>query len=616
MKIAIDLGTSFSLIGLIDSEGAHLLAEKNIPPLPLDKLSTHQKSFSEVKIHHYTTPSIVSLCPDNQVYIGNSANMIVNDPPDTLIFKQFKRHIGTSWTTQQSQNVTLPDNRILSATDLSALVLQQLLNRLPEKVQVSDIELLVLTVPAYFNLTQRQATERAAQIAGFKEITLISEPTAAVFACDSLDPDDEYIVVLDLGGGTFDVSIVEVIEGLFEVKAISGDTHLGGMDFQELIANYIRGHLTNETIPFSENDIQYWAMTAMHRLSKEEDIIFTVGDDQKSRTIQLNRCQFTEMASPLLLRIRHCIEQAMIDSGCSPSMCDKILMVGGAARLPVLSELVTQLFQRPAILSSTPDIDIVKGACRYAQSLAMNKQGHYTSDMLLDVLGQSLGMAVNSGSNYRDDIFKPIIDRTALLPIARKERFKATNRNSSVEVTILQGESRIAHENTEVMRFDVHLDQMGKQEDYFDIEIKADISGLIHVIAQTGKQKKITTKIESLNDEKLSEEALVAAKSRLKTLAIIPEEQTENAVLLKEAYDLYQFLSGPARDEFNNHILYFEQNINHAPPKQMPAIQQDFKILLKQIKSSIAPFDHIDEPIGDNEWTYPGLDLDFQKKLH
>ena len=437
-----------------------------------------------------TTPSVVAFSKDGERMVGNVAKrQAITNPEKTI--SSIKRHMGSDYKV----NI---DGKAYTPQEISAIILQKLKADaeayLGEKVTEA-----VITVPAYFTDAQRQATKDAGKIAGLDVKRIINEPTAAALAFGIDKEDDQKVMVYDLGGGTFDVSIIEMGDGVQEVLATAGNNHLGGDDFDKKIMDYIVAQFKNETGIDLSND-----KMAMQRVKEAAEkakidlsgmttaqisLPFITADATGPKHLEttLTRAKFNEMTADLVEATMGPVRQAMQDSGLSMNDIDKILLVGGSTRIPAVQEAIQKFSGKEPFKGINPDECVAMGAALQGGVLGGDVKGL----LLLDVTPLSLGIETMGGVNT------VIIERNTTIPTKKSQIFStAADNQTSVEVHVLQGEREFAKDNKTLGMF--HLDGiLPARRGVPQIEVTFDIdaNGIVHVSAKdlgTGKQQEIS----------------------------------------------------------------------------------------------------------------------------
>jgi molecular chaperone HscC len=430
--------------------------------------------------------------------------------------------------------------------ELSALVLRTLLSDAEANLG-ERIEEAVISVPAYFGDAQRKATRAAGELAGIRVERLINEPTAAALAYGLQERlDGSTFIVLDLGGGTFDVSILETFDGVMQVRASAGDNHLGGEDFlQVLVDTCIRdlkldkGLLTRSELGHLYSRLEL----AKHRLSSSKDVSAELAIGGKPREWQISEERFAALVDPLLQRLRAPIERSMRDAGLMPTQLSEIVLVGGSSRMPVFTRLVARLLGRLPLRHVNPDQAIALGACIAA---GMKERNIALEEIVMtDVCPYTLGVGISresSNGQRTDGHFSPLIDRNATVPISRAQRYAPTQDGQKMlRLPIYQGESPLVANNVLLGALDIPLPSNSKREDNLvEVRFTYDINGVLQVEATMLATKQRHELLLQNNPGVLSKEEIRARLAQLAAIKVHPREDQENIALIARCERLYE----------------------------------------------------------------------------
>ena len=471
-----------------------------------------------------TTPSVVGFTKEGERLVGQPAKRQAVTNPQNTVFSA-KRFIGSLFDEVSNEISEIPydvvkgskgeikfkiNSNEYAPPEISAIVLQKIKQTAEEYLgeTVSDA---VITVPAYFNDSQRQATKDAGTIAGLNVRRIINEPTAAALAYGLEKNKDEKIAVFDLGGGTFDISILELGDGVFEVKSTNGDTHLGGDDFDQALVNWLAAEFKKsdgidlKKDPMALQRLKEAAEKAKCELSSsmqtDVNLPFITADSSgpKHLNLQLTRAKFENLVSDLFEKLKKPCLQAIKDAGYSANDINEVILVGGSIRIPKVQEIVKEIFGKEPNKGVNPDEVVAIGAAIQGGVLA----GDVDDILLLDVIPLSLGIETLGG------ISTPLIEANTTIPAKKSQVFSTAGDNQpSVEVHVLQGERKMANDNKSLGRF--HLDGIPpapRGVPQIEVTFDVDANGILNVSAKdkaTGKEQSIRIEASSgLSDDEI-----------------------------------------------------------------------------------------------------------------
>lgn len=556
MVVGIDLGTTNSLVAYYTEDGPQIIPNR---------------------LNKNLTPSIVSVEGDD-IYIGETARERMLLYPETAA-SVFKRTMGSD------KKYRLEDH-FFTSEELSSFVLRSL----KEDAEVylgEPVTEAVISVPAYFNDARRKATKRAGELAGLKVERIISEPTAAAIAYGLYESkEDAKFLVFDLGGGTFDVSILELSGPILEVRAVAGDNFLGGEDFTNVLEDMFyekfdelkREELDAKTAKYIHKQADLCKMGFEE--NRTSNMVCTIGE--KNYEIDIELTEYEKKCEDLLERIRIPVKKSLTDSRLRLSEIDKVVLVGGATKLPVVRRFVGKLFRALPDTTINPDEAIALGAAIQA---AMKERKESIREVILtDVCPFTLGTEVSverESGGYESGHFCPIIERNTVIPASRTETLYTIRDNQSVVcVNVLQGESRFAVNNLLLGELNVEIPKAPKGQESIDVTYTYDVNSILEVQVKINSTGKVIKQILKGQQVDMTDEEIAARMEELAYLKIPPREQEENKLLLLRGERLYEEYLGEDRRVVEHALRKFEHALNTQDPLKIESARVDFKEFL------------------------------------
>ena len=559
MLIGIDLGTTNSLATCFREGRAEMIPNR---------------------LGGFLTPSVVSVDPEGNVYVGQTAKERgLTHPLETA--SVFKRSMGTGREYRLGSKTFLPE-------ELSSLVLRSL----KEDAEVylgEPVTEAIISVPAYFNDMQRKATKRAGELAGLTVSRIINEPTAAALAYGMAERGkDARYLVFDLGGGTFDVSILELYGSVMEVHAIAGDNFLGGEDFTELLMElYLRkAAVAPESLDLrTRGQIRKAAEACKCAFAHQSTVTMTCEPDGKPVSMDLSLAEYEAACGPLLERLRRPIERSLRDARVSLSDIDEIVLVGGATRLPVVRRFVAKLFRRIPNALLDPDQAVALGAALQCGMKARDREIRET--VLTDVCPFTLGTEVvmYNGSFDEPGHYLPIIERNTVIPVSRTQTvYTASDNQTRVNVKILQGESRLADNNLLLGELSLPVPPGPKGKESVDITYTYDVNALLEVevlVSSTGARRKDIIQNEQ---NRLTDQEAEARLEALQYLKQSPRQEEANRLQLLRGERLYEETTALDRERIDRAITDFEAVLRRQDRTEIERARKTLTKLLDEIE--------------------------------
>ena len=534
MIVGIDLGTTNSLIAYFTEEGPKIIPNR---------------------LGKNLTPSVVSVDGEGNVYVGETARERMSLYPDTVA-QTFKRSMGT-------ERDYILSGRRFRPEELSSMVLRALKED-AESYLGEEVTEAVISVPAYFDDKRRKATKRAGELAGLKVERMISEPTAAAVAYGLYDKtQDTRFLVFDLGGGTFDVSILELYHNILEVRAVAGDNYLGGEDFTEVMAKLFLQKRKMQLQNLSEKEqvrLYRQAEKAKCAISEQTEVTMSFLYQEEMLEEVITAKEFEDACEEILMKIREPVKKSLSDAGLKLSDIDEVLLIGGATRLSIVRDFLIRLFRKFPDTKMNPDETVALGA---AVQAAMKERREEVKEVILtDVCSFTLGTEVvveYEEGRYEDGRFCPIIERNTVIPASHTERLYTVRDNQDkVRVRVLQGESRFARNNLFLGELTVEIPKAPKGQESIDVTYTYDINSLLEVevtVTSTGEKRKMIIKGE---DNRMTDEEIKKRMEELAYLKIQPRDYEENRLVLLRAERMYEEALGDRRKKLDHYITAFE----------------------------------------------------------
>lgn len=533
--IGIDLGTTNSLAAYFSNDGPVLIPNS---------------------LGVFLTPSAVGLDEQGQLLVGQAAkDRLVSHPERTVA--RFKRHMGTDHTAMLGK-------KAYRAEDLSSFVLRSLRADAQEFLK-QDVGQAVISVPAYFNDIQRKATIAAAQLAGLQVVRLINEPTAAALAYGLHDRAGEStFLVIDLGGGTFDVSIMEMFSGVMEVRASAGDAFLGGEDFTDVLVAMLSGDLGVKANSLSDAErarLRALADTAKIKLSEGHQAELRFALDGYEKKLSVTTARFEEASAPLMARMRAPVQRAMADAGLRSSQLNRVILVGGATKMPIVRSMVARLFKRFPEFHINPDHVVALGAA--VQAGLAQRNAALEDIVMTDVSPFTMGVEVSKRDSANGPIvsgfFSPVLERNTVIPASRVERFFPMETGQKLlQINVFQGEAPVVKDNVRLGALEVPIPYNRTGQEGVDVRFTYDTSGVLEVLAtvvSTGKEMRLV--LEG-NPGSMTRQEIDKRLAELARIKVHPRSDAQNQALIARISKAYENALGERRTQISAMLSDFE----------------------------------------------------------
>ena len=558
MIVGIDLGTTNSLIACFTEEGPKIIPNR---------------------LGKNLTPSVVSVDEEGNVYVGETAKERMSLYPDSVA-QTFKRSMGT-------EREYILSGKKFKPEELSSMVIRALKED-AESYLGEEITEAVISVPAYFDDKRRKATKRAGELAGLKVERMISEPTAAAVAYGLYDKTkDTRFLVFDLGGGTFDVSVLELYHNILEVRAVAGDNYLGGEDFTAVMAKLFLQKTKLQMYNLSEKEqvrLQRQAEKAKRAINDTDKVKMSLLLGEETKEAEIAYKEYEEACNELLMKIREPVKRSLADAGLKLTDIDEVILIGGATRLNIVRDFLIRLFRKFPDTKLNPDETVALGAAIQA---AMKERREEVKEVILtDVCSFTLGTEVvveYEEGKFEDGRFCPIIERNTVIPASHTERLYTVRDNQDkIRVRVLQGESRFARNNLYLGELEVDIPKAPKGRESVDVTYTYDINSLLEVevkVVSTGVSRKLIIKGA---DNQMSEEEIKKRMEELAYLKIQPRDYEENRLALLRAERVYEESLGVRRKNLDHYLTAFEAALNKGDHDEIRRTREELNDFLEE----------------------------------
>lgn len=557
MIVGIDLGTTNSLVAYFGEDGPKLIPNR---------------------LGKNLTPSVVSVDEEGNVYVGETARERMSLYPDSVA-ETFKRSMGT-------EREYVLSGRHFKPEELSGMVLRALKED-AESFLGEEITEAVISVPAYFDDKRRKATKRAGELAGLKVERMISEPTAAAVAYGLYDKTkDTRFLVFDLGGGTFDVSVLELYHNILEVRAVAGDNYLGGEDFTEVMAKLFLQKAGLQLSTMTEKEqvrLFRRAEEAKCAISDSAEVTISLPYREERLEQQITYKEYEAACEELLMKIREPVKKSLADAGLKLGDIDEVILIGGATRLSIVRDFLIRLFRKFPDTGMNPDETVALGAAIQA---AMKERREEVKEVILtDVCSFTLGTEVVTEyeeGRLENGRFCPIIERNTVIPASRTERlYTARDNQTKVRIRVLQGESRFARNNLYLGELEIEVPKAPRGQEAVDVTYTYDINSLLEVeveVVSTGMKQKLIIKGQ---ENGMSDEEVRKRMEELAYLKIQPREYEENRLVLLRAERMYEEALGERRRKLDFRITAFEAALKGGDHQEIAHARETLNELLE-----------------------------------
>lgn len=570
--IGIDLGTTNSL--------GTVFRDKTVEMIPN-------------RFGSFLTPSVVSVMEDGSVIVGEIAKERLITHPEYTV-SSFKKEMGSDKKIELKNRKFLPE-------ELSSFVIRSIIED-AERYLGEKVEEAVISVPAYFHDRQRVATKRAGMLAGIKVQRIINEPSAAALASYYDTKEEQIFLVFDFGGGTLDVSVVECFDTMVEILSVSGDNHLGGDNFNEIIAeNFLKEHNISEKMISSTEKavlVKYAEICKQELTSHDEVKMRVMLKGTVYQSIYTNE-RLMEESSSILSKIKKVLSHALRDGNLHIRDINQVVMVGGSSKMPLIQSYIQHLFRQAPLAADNCDEMIARGV---GLVCGVKEREEQMKDYILtDICPFTLGTNICNYADPEHPYMSPIVERNTTLPCSRVQRFcTACDNQTKIEMDILQGEHAYAEDNISLAKMSVRVPKNKKGEESVDVRFTYDINGILMAditVVSTGK------KISKVISESMDEKELQKRIKELEKLKIHPKDISENKYILEKMNVLYEEAPIHMREQIQGAIRYFEYLLNQQDPRSIRKYRKYLEEFITEVES-FDPFGEIRDitEYDEEEW--------------
>lgn len=536
----------------------------------------------------FLTPSVVSIGDEGEIIVGAVAKeRSITHPECTAA--SFKKDMGTERKYKLGKRTFLPE-------ELSSFVIRSIVEDAKAYLN-EEIEEVIISVPAYFHDKQRVATKRAGALAGVTVHRILNEPSAAAMAAYLDTSEEQLCLIFDFGGGTLDVSVVDCFNTVIQILSVAGDNRLGGDNFHTIMAEAFleENHLARAQLTDTEYAVLLrQAEKCKRKLTEEQTAEMQMTVQGKLYRKSYTDVQLMEDSSPLLKRIQDVLTRALLDGGLSAQDIDKVIMVGGSSKMPLMQSYVKHLFCNTPVVIQNCDCMIAEGLGFMCGVKARKEE--IKDYVLTDICPFTLGIDVFNRADPQNSYMSPIIERNTVLPCSRVHKFSTIrDKQTKVDIDILQGEHVFAKENLCLGKITVHVPPNKAGKESVDVRFTYDLNGILVVDVTVLSTGQTLTKVIS---QTMSEEELQSQLKALQKLKIHPKNKTENVLLMEKLKALYEESPLDMREQIQNLISRFELLLDEQDPRKI----ERYKRYLEAVLAQMSYYDPFERPLEMEEY--------------